>query len=83
MSPLLAYWEQTRTSDMDDKELKGMTVNERLFVCGKMDDFGRAVEEGDSAQVAEILRSAHLGEFSVEAVVEALDLQGKTQSSID
>lgn len=56
------------------REYKGMTVNERLFVSGLMDDFDRAVKEKNTKRAAEILQSLDIGQSNIEAVLVAVGL---------
>lgn len=49
---------------------KGMTVNERLYVSGLMDNFEKAVKEKNSNKVREILKSVGLDEESIRPILE-------------
>ncbi|QUL37622.1 hypothetical protein [Erythrobacter sp. JK5] len=40
---------------MGKRDYGGMTVNERLFASGLLDDFDRALSNGDKAAIEEIL----------------------------
>lgn len=51
-----------------------MTVNERLVVSGKIDDFDRAVEEKNTDNVVCILREVGLADESIEPILEKLNL---------
>jgi molecular chaperone GrpE (heat shock protein) len=52
----------------------GMTVNERLYVSGLMDEFDRAVEERDIERVRSILTNVELTEESIRPILEKLGL---------
>ena len=52
----------------------GMTVNERLFVSGLIDDFDNAVKENNSKKVIEILMKIELNELSINPILESLGL---------
>jgi len=45
-----------------DRELSGMTVNERLFVCGKLDKWEDAVRKEKREEAIAILRDVALTE---------------------
>lgn len=45
-----------------DEELGGMTVNERLFACGVLDEWDDAVRRRSRAEMIEILRTVALTE---------------------
>ncbi|MBS1528717.1 MAG: hypothetical protein JSU01_00295 [Bacteroidetes bacterium] len=53
---------------MDDK-YRGMTVNERLFVSGLMDEFDKAVEEKDVDKVISILKEVELTEGNIYPIL--------------
>ncbi len=53
---------------------KGMTVNERLYVSGLMDEFDKAVKEKDIAKVKAILKSVELNEESVKPILQELGM---------
>ncbi len=55
----------------------GMTVNERLYVSGLMDEFDEAVEKKDTEKVRTILEKVELTEDSIKPILEKLEL-GKT-----
>ena len=52
----------------------GMTVNERLYVSGLMDEFDKAVEEKNLDKVRSILEKVELTEESIKPIVEQLRL---------
>lgn len=56
-------------NDANDK-LKGMTVNERLFVCGLLPAFDEAVKNRDRSRLAEILRQVDVDEPSIALTIE-------------
>jgi molecular chaperone GrpE (heat shock protein) len=58
-----------------DNKFGGMTVNERLYVSGLMDDFDRAVQQRDVERVRSILTKVELSEESIEPILERLGLQ--------
>lgn len=58
---------------MDGKYL-GMTVNERLYVSGLMDEFDKAVKEYDVMRVREILTKVELSEGSILPILKQLGL---------
>jgi len=57
-----------------ENKYAGMTVNERLYVSGLMDEFDKAVEEGDIDRVRSILRDVELTEESIRPILERLGL---------
>jgi len=56
---------------------KGMTVNERLYVSGSMDEFDKAVKEKDFQKVKLILEAVELNEESIKPILEQLSLKPK------
>ena len=57
-----------------ENKYTGMTVNERLYVSGLMDEFDEAVERENAAQVRTILEKVELTEDSIEPILEKLEL---------
>lgn len=57
-----------------ENKYAGMTVNERLYVSGLMDEFDKAVEGKDAARVRGILQKVELKEESIEPILEKLGL---------
>mgnify|MGYP003390802617 FL=1 len=57
-----------------ENKYSGMTVNERLYVSGLMDEFDKAVEERDIERVRSILNNVELTEESIEPILERLGL---------
>lgn len=54
-----------------------MTVNERLYVSGYMDEFDKAVKEKDFQKVKLILEAVELNEESIKPILEQLSLKPK------
>jgi hypothetical protein len=54
---------------MSDQDLGGMTVNERLFVTGRLDAFNEAVAERDPTELHKILKSVRLDEASIRRII--------------
>ena len=52
----------------------GMTVNERLYVSGLMDEYDKAVKEKDAERVREILEKVDLTEANIKPILEHLRL---------
>ena len=52
----------------------GMTVNERLYVSGLMDEFDEAIEKKDAAKARSILEKVELTEESIKPILEQLGL---------
>lgn len=50
--------------------VSGMTVNERLFVLGRLEAFERFVEAMDWDECRSILRRVHLDEKNVETIID-------------
>ena len=48
--------------DHERSEFAGMTVNERLYLSGHMDEWDRAVRRGDRRRLAEILSAVEIVE---------------------
>ena len=57
-----------------DNKYAGMTVNERLYASGLMDEFDKAVGEKNTAEVVRILHMVELGEESIKPILEHLGL---------
>ena len=51
------------------EEARGMTVNERLFAAGVIEEFDAAISRGDEEALRRILATLFLGESNVEAIV--------------
>ena len=49
-----------------------MTVNERLYVSGYMDEYDKAVKEKDINKIIEILEKVELNEISIKPILEQL-----------
>jgi hypothetical protein len=61
--------EQTYTLIQNIEGLSGMTVNERLYVSGLMDEFDKA-KASDKRRAKEILRWLRVDEPSIEMIVK-------------
>lgn len=51
-----------------------MTVNERLYLSGFMDEYDKAVKEKNVEKIREILQKVELNEISIEPILEQLGL---------
>ncbi len=59
---------------MMQNKYAGMTVNERLYVSGLMDDFDEAVKKKQSEKVRNILEKVELTEESIKPILQELKL---------
>lgn len=57
-----------------ENKYAGMTVNERLYVSGLMDEFDAAVEKIDANKVRSILEEVQLTDKSIIPILEKLGL---------
>lgn len=57
-----------------ENKYAGMTVNERLYARGLMDEFDEAVEKKDADKVRSILMQVELTEESIKPILEKLGL---------
>lgn len=57
------------------EKYSGMTVNERLYLSGCIDDFDRAVREKKSMKVKSILKELEVDEISIKAILEKYKLE--------
>ena len=55
---------------LSEDEASGMTVNERLFVSGQMDNFDEAIAQHNVPELERILRSVYLEPDSIKAIIE-------------
>lgn len=56
------------------EKYSGMTVNERLYASGKMDEFDRAVEEKNTEKVKAILMKVEADESSINTILKEYGL---------
>lgn len=54
---------------------EGMTVNERLFAAGLLDDFEIAVKNKDAVMVASILQKVKLSPNNIAVILKQLKLE--------
>lgn len=67
---------------MNDVDLAGMTVNERLFALGTLADFDAAVAAGRTDNVENILQRANVDRLSIDRIVRGLGgASGRTRTS--
>lgn len=57
---------------MSDNKFLGMTVNERLYVAGLLEDYKKAVQERDVKRVISILKKVDL---SMENIIPILKFE--------
>lgn len=58
-----------------DNQYKGMTVNERLYLSGLMEEFDLAVKDRDIEKVISVLRKVEITEdSSIEPILKELGL---------
>ena len=57
-----------------DNKYAGMTVNERLYVSGLLDEFEKAVSEKDTETVIRILKEVELTDGNIKPILEKWDL---------
>ena len=57
-----------------ENKYAGMTVNERLYVSGSMDEFDDAVKKKEIEKVRTILEKVELTEDSIKPILENLKL---------
>lgn len=63
-----------------DFQYKGMTVNERLYTSGLMEEFDKAVNEKDAGKVVEILKEVEItDESAVRPILEKLGFIQKSK----
>jgi hypothetical protein len=58
-------------------EANAMTVNERLFASGLVDDFDEAVAQGNVSELERILRDLYLPPESIEATISQVMASSK------
>jgi hypothetical protein len=63
-----------------DNKYRGMTVNERLYVSGLMEEFDEAVEKKDVDRVVLILYKVELSDLSIKPILERLGLSSDNLS---
>lgn len=56
--------------DFNEKEMSGMTVNERLFLSGLLKDFDEAVEQKNELKLKSILEKIYLSQENIQIIIE-------------
>ena len=51
-----------------------MTVNERLVIANKMDEFDNAIDNKDTLKVIEILKSVELTDDNINAILKSFKM---------
>ena len=54
---------------------QGMTVNERLYLSGKLDDFDKAVAQKNTTEIIKILKAVELTESSIDEIIQYFKLK--------
>jgi hypothetical protein len=57
---------------MEKQSYAGMTINERLFVSGLLDEFEKAVKENNRQLATDILAQLSIGEENIKTVIDSL-----------
>jgi hypothetical protein len=57
-----------------ENKYAGMTMNERLYVSGLMDEFDAAVEERDIGRLRNVLSNVELTEESIGPILDQMGL---------
>lgn len=58
-----------------ESKYKGMTVNERLYISGLIDDFEKAVAQKDRKKVVSILQDVEIkDQVSINVILQSLHL---------
>lgn len=58
-----------------DRKYKGMTVNERLYTSGLINDFDQAVLKKDSQRIIQILNKVEvLDKTTIQSILHSLNL---------
>jgi molecular chaperone GrpE (heat shock protein) len=60
-----------------DNKYAGMTVNERLWASGLMDEFGRAISAKNAGEAVRILTVVELTEESIKPILVKYGLCGE------
>lgn len=63
-----------------DNKYKGMTVNERLYVSGLLNEFEKAVKEKDVNRAILILEEVELTKPNIDPILEKHGLKQKEDS---
>ncbi len=58
--------------NLDKKDAAGMTVNERLYLAGSLDDFDKAVTQNDKSKMQSILEKVYFSQKDAELIVQQL-----------
>jgi molecular chaperone GrpE (heat shock protein) len=60
-----------------DNKYAGMTVNERLWVSGLMDEFERAISQKNTDEAVRILTEVELTEENIKPILVKLGLRSE------
>lgn len=66
---------QIHNSNFMSDKYKGMTVNERLYVSGLIDEFDEAVKEKNITTIVSILKKVELSDESIGPILEHYGLK--------
>lgn len=59
---------------MSQTRYGGMTVNERLVIANKMDEFDNAIDNKDTLRIIEILKSVELTDDNINAILKSFKM---------
>ncbi len=63
---------QARASEDNKVNYQEMTINERLYAAGFLEEFDKALEEKDIPKVVYILRSVQVAEYFIQDIVDQM-----------
>jgi hypothetical protein len=63
-------------------QYSGMTVNERLYVSGLMEEFDKAVQERDVDRICRILSSVELADENIGPVLDQLGIPDRSRAAV-
>lgn len=68
--PALEKWREFR-SEYEHGVFSGMTVNERLWALGLMEEYDRAIQAGDRARLRSILERVKVDAASIDRILDS------------